>query len=81
MFAMTDPNDGVPQLYTVDRINPGRPQLLAGQQRDLTIFNCDSNSGGKIAFCSEKILRLGYRSEFVEDSEISRFSYANLRRA
>ena len=26
MFAMNDPNDGVPQLYTVDRINPDRPQ-------------------------------------------------------
>lgn len=57
MFAMNNPNDGVPQLYTVDRINHGRTQQFAGQRRDWKIFNCDSHPSGKIAFSGEKILQ------------------------
>lgn len=57
MFAMNDPNDGVPRLYTVDRMKPGPPQQFAGQPRDWKIFSCDWHPSGKIAFTGEKILQ------------------------
>lgn len=57
MFAMNDPNDGVPWLYTVDRTKPRPPQQLAGQPRDWKIFSCDWHPSGKIAFSGEKILQ------------------------
>ncbi|MGZ0171067.1 MAG: DUF1583 domain-containing protein [Planctomycetales bacterium] len=57
MFSMNDPDDGVPRLYTVDRMNPGQPQQLAGQPRDWKIFSCDWHPSGKIAFSGEKIIQ------------------------
>jgi Tol biopolymer transport system component len=57
MFSMNDPDDGVPRLYTVDRMNHGQPQQLAGQPRDWKIFSCDWHPSGKIAFSGEKIIQ------------------------
>ena len=57
MFSMNDPNDKVPRLHTVDRMNPGQPQPLAGQPRDWEIFSCDWHPSGKIAFSGEQIIQ------------------------
>ena len=57
MFAMNDPSDNKPRLYTIDRMKPGPPQQLPGQPLDWKIFGCDWHPNGKIAFAGEQILQ------------------------
>ncbi|NQV25531.1 MAG: DUF1583 domain-containing protein [Rhodopirellula sp.] len=55
LFAMNDPAENKPRLYTVDRTKPGPPQQLPGQPLDWKIFGGDWHPNGKIAFAGEQI--------------------------